>query len=762
AAFRRALLVYLGSVAAVAVIAKAATIAIGLPDWVFPGAMLVMALGLPVILFTGYVQRVTRRALTATPTLTPGGSRQPQGTMATIALRASPHVSWKRATRGGIYALGTFAVLVIAFMVMRAFGIGPVGSLLASGKLSQSDALLIADFGVSHADSSVGRVVAEGVRANLSQSSSITLFSPANLSAALGRMQRDPATHVDAVLARQIAAREGLKAIVTGDVTGLGGGFVIALRLVSADSGNVLASYQTTVNGPSELVDGVDEVTRKLRGKIGESLRSVQASPPLAQVTTSSYEALKAYTDGTRAFDAEHDFQKAIPLLRQAVTIDTGFATAWRKLGTAYANAGFPQSVVDSAVTRAFRLRARLTDSERYLAEGYYYLIGPGHDREKAMAAYQALIARGDSAYAANNLGVAYITRRDWTQAESYFRLSLRKQPSNMIPLPNLVGVLQTEGKRAAADSFLAIGLVQVPNNTALLHLSIGRHYLDGDYARTEQLMDSLDRATTSPVVRFTTRRYRGGLAIMQGRLADGERKIGEANAMLRELGGAGPPITDSIQLVLVDEWLRGDRERVAARLDAAVAALPLAGLAEQDRPYADLATAYARAGRPDQARAVLTQARQISDTALLREKAPVLRTVLGEIELAEGRPREAITEFRAGDRAPDGPVDADPLLVFFRLGRAFDLANEPDSAIAMFEQYLHTPFSDRAYDDFLMLAGIHKRLGELYEAKGDTARAVSHYAAFVELWKNSDPELQPAVEEVTRRLARLGEEGKK
>src|SRR5689334_15148492 len=203
AAFRRALTVYAVSVIAVAAIAKAATVTIGLPGWVFPGALIVMALGLPVILFTGYVQSVARRALIATPALTPGGGAAAHGTMVTIALKASPHVSWSRTTRGGLYALGGFAALIIAFMVMRAFGIGPVGSLLASGKLSQRDLVLVSDFGVSRADSSVASVVAEGVRANLGESRSITLFNPASIAAALRRMQLPPTSRLDLGLARQ-------------------------------------------------------------------------------------------------------------------------------------------------------------------------------------------------------------------------------------------------------------------------------------------------------------------------------------------------------------------------------------------------------------------------------------------------------------------------------------------------------------------------------------------------------------------------------
>src|SRR5262249_22681382 len=161
---------------------------------------------------------VTRRAFVATP----GGSQQPHGTLATFALKASPHVSWKRATRGGVYALVGFVTLIVAFMVMRAFGIGPAGSLFASGKLKQRDVVLVSDFNVSRADSSVASVVAEGVRANLAQSTSITLFNPTSIAAGLQRMQRPATSRLDLELAQQLAKREGVKAIVTGDVTGLG------------------------------------------------------------------------------------------------------------------------------------------------------------------------------------------------------------------------------------------------------------------------------------------------------------------------------------------------------------------------------------------------------------------------------------------------------------------------------------------------------------------------------------------------------------
>ena len=757
-AFRRALISYAVAVIIVAIVVRAATITIGLPDWVMPGALAVMALGLPVILFTGYVQRVTRRALTTTPAITAGGGHQVEhGTMATIALRASPHVSWQRTTRGGVYALGVFGVLVVGYMVMRAFGIGPVGSLLAEGRLSQRDPVLVAEFTTSHADSSVGHVVAEGVRQNLSQSNSITLFSPASVAAALTRMQLPTTTPLTPTVARQLASREGIKAIVSGDVTGLGNGFVIALRLVSADSGDVLASYQTTVDGPSQLVSGVDEVTRKLRGKIGESLKNVQDSPPLEQVTTGSYEALKAYTEGSRIFNDQQDYQKAIPLLRQAVAIDTGFAMAWRKLAMAYQNGGYPASALNSAVSKAFQLRSRLTDKERYLTEGTYYGSGVNLNRPKSIAAYQALIATGDSLEGENNLGVNYLSLRKYPQAEIAFRAAARLNPTSSLFKTNLAFVLAVEGKDAAADSVLTDALAKFPSSPGVLQAIVMTKYAAGNMPAAERIADSVDRATANTGMRQAMRQLRMQFAVIHGRVTDAQRLYGEATAMQRDAGlSTNPPLTDSISFAMLDWWFRGDRDRATKRMDAPVAALPITNLPEADRPYGALGASYAMLGRTDRARAVLAQIAQISDTAARLSHAPDVHWIQGEIALAENRGLEAVTEFERADSFPDGPVGEDPINVLFQTGRAYDRANQPDSAIARFEQYLRTPSIDRLADDMVALSVVQRRLGELYQAKGDRARAIAHYTAFADLWKNADPELQPQVADARKKIALL------
>ena len=108
---------------------------------------------------------------------------------------------------------------------------------------------------------------------------------------------------------------------------------------------------------------------------------------------------------------------KAIGLLREAVALDSNFAEGWRKLAVAIRNSGgYAPSAADSAIRRAYALSGRMTERERDAVLGYYYQCSPGYDREKAMAAYERMLARGDSSVALVNLGVLSFGRRDSRQ----------------------------------------------------------------------------------------------------------------------------------------------------------------------------------------------------------------------------------------------------------------------------------------------------------------------------------------------------------
>jgi hypothetical protein len=151
-------------------------------------------------------------------------------------------------------------------------------------------------------------------------------------------MQRAPNTRLDVSLAREVAQREGAKAVVDGDITPLGAGFVVSLRLIGADSAQELASFRETADSPRDLLPAIDKLTRALRGKIGESLRSVRSSPRLDQVTTTSLPALRAYAEASTA-NSLGDYAKSVKLLEEAIALDTSFAMAYRKLAVVMGNA---------------------------------------------------------------------------------------------------------------------------------------------------------------------------------------------------------------------------------------------------------------------------------------------------------------------------------------------------------------------------------------------------------------------------------------
>ncbi len=756
-----ALAVWAGVFVAAWILAKAAIIGIGLPSWVLPGALVVAGLGLPVILFTAYVQKTAHAELTRTPTLTPGGTAARPSTIATIAMRASPHVSWKRTVRWGVMAFGAFVAVVAGFMVLRATGIGPAGSLLAAGRLTAREPLLVTDFSVTKGDSTLGGVASEAIRASLAESKSITLMPAAAVGAALQRMQRPSGGRLDLALARQVAQREGVKAIVDGDVTSLGTGYAISIRLVTADSGSVLARVQEVAGSPTQLISAADKAGRELRERIGESLRSVQNAPRLDQVTTPSIEALRLYSEGARAYDMNADPRTAIDRLQAAVAIDSGFAMAWRKLGIAYlASGAYPQSAVDSALTRAYAHRDRLTDRERALTEATYFFSGPGRDRARAGAAYERLLAAGDSDIALNNYGLVQMRRRRYAAAESLFRAALRFRSTTRTAAGNLPGALTNAGKLDDAQRFIDSVLKTAqspPFRGGMSNALVAVQVVRGDIAGAVRLSDSLIAHGADLLTRGQAMIAGVEIAEIRGRPIEAEERVRAFNALANANGLPPQPLAEA--LARANTNLVFDRaDSAVAHLDVFLAATPIRTLPPADRDYLGVAQIYAWAGRPEKAREILAmRLADVVDTAQLRAEAPLLKRRMGEIASDEGRLADAARQLWQGDSLPDGPFDACDLCTLIDVARAYDKASVGDSAIKYYEGALASTSSDRMSFD-LLRAPMERRIAELYEAKPDRAKAAQHYQSFVALWKDAEPSLQPQVAEIRKRLSKLSE----
>jgi eukaryotic-like serine/threonine-protein kinase len=759
--FRKALGFYAAAFVVVAIIAQAAIVATGLPTWVFSGSLIVMALGLPVILFTGYVHHTTRRHVTTTPSLTPGGTpSMPQGTMQTLALKASPHVTWRRTTLGGVYALGAFVVLVGGFMLLRTMGIGSVGSLLAAGKINSKEPLVVTDFTVRNADSTLGRVLSDAAKTQLGQSSVITLMSPEGVADALRRMQRPVDSKLDLTLARELALRNGVRAIVDGEVTGIGGGYIVTMKLVTTDSAKELASFRESAATAPELIEAVDALARKLRGKVGESLKTVREAPELARTTTASLEALKKYTEAVRAEQILGKRQEATSLLQEAVKIDTTFAEAWRKLAIVMSNAGAPRTRIDSAFTQAYRFRDRVPENARNMIIAGYYSSGPGRDRGKAVAAYEAILRNGDTAGgAANNVALLLNQRREFARADTLYRAHMRLDPRFRLVYNNLQVTQMRQGQFAAADTTATKAIAQYQDlKEAIERFRIDGLFRRGDTAAFRRLIDSMATKGDSSAKQWSRARVQN-LAALDGKPKQWRTLLYEGRMIAT--GGKPSPrnrLNWAVQPpeVLVSELWFNRPEEIVKRLDQAIAELkePLS-----PNDYLSIAGTYAIGRRPDKARPYLTRfTNEVKDTTLRRVMTPGFETATGDVLVSEGKPLEAVEHYRRGDRLPDGPASSCIVCLPMVLSLAFDRAGMADSAIKYYEHVVTTYDYERFFFDPFVLAPFSKRLGELYEQKGDREKAGRYYQQFVALWKNAEPELQPQVAEVRRRLSRLAD----
>lgn len=754
---KKALALYALAAVVVAIVAKAAIVAIGLPEWVLPGSMAVMAMGLPVILFTGYVHHTARHLAAMTPQLTPGGTQNaPQGTMRSLAVKASPHMSWRRTMFGGAYALAAFIVLVGTFMLLRALGIGPAGSLLAAGSITAREPLLVTDFKVTNADTTLGRVLSDAAKTQLAQSSVITLLPADAVADALRRMTRPVNSNLDFALARELAQRNGIKAIVDGDLTGLGSaGYIVTMKLVTADSARELASFRQTASTAQGLIEAVDALARQLRGRVGESLKRVNDAPRLAVATTSSIDALRKYTEGVRAEELLGKRDDAIALLTEAVTIDSTFAEAWRKLGVVKQNGGRPQSERDSAFAAAYRHRNRVPENVRHWIVAAYYNNGPGRDRGRAAEAYEAALRGGDSTVD-NNLALLYVTRRQFALAETLYRARERRGGFRIV-YGNLVSAQMRLGKFAAAESTVARGIAEFPDlKQSLERTLVDAKMRNGDTAGFRKIVDSMYTRSDS-LDRVWARGRVLNLVLLDGqysRWLDIVTPMRAAPAVATREQKLNWAI-NQIEVWCTAVWRR-QPAAVEKRLDSALANYP--GRIGPNG-LVNIAISYSRAERPDKGREYLRRLEaDLKDTTLKRTMAPEIALTTGEVLLAEGKGLEAAEAFRRADRLPDGPAHGCGLCLSIGLARAYDLAANADSAIKHYERYVSTYDFERVSTDILVLATFSRRLGELYEQKGDREKAARYYRDFVNLWKNADPDLQPQVAEVRRRLSRLAD----
>jgi tetratricopeptide (TPR) repeat protein/tRNA A-37 threonylcarbamoyl transferase component Bud32 len=708
---------------------------IGLPDWVFFAAIGLLLAGLPIVLRASSLER--QRALARTTGLTPAMPAGPLARLGTL----------RGAVGGGVLAFAGLLVGAAGFMGLRAAGVGPFATLVTAGVLSSTDKLVLADFENRTTDSTLGQSVTEALRIDLARSTVVRLIETSEITAALRRMERDPATPLTATVAQEVAAREGAKALIAGEIAPLGAGFVLSARVVSADDGRTLLAERESAGDASQLIAAVDQLSRKVREGIGESLQSIRAGVPLEEVTTSSLDALRKFSEAERASD-NSQYDEARALLGEAIRLDSNFAMAWRKLAVVLGNTLTDFAGQLEAAERAYNLRDRLPERERLQAMAYYHL-NVDLDQNATIQAYEQLLQRWpDDIAALNNVAIVYRQRRRFADAERVARQGLAHSPTTGVLWTNLMDALISQGKLSDADSaFHEFGEL-APEAQNRFQVGYRLAWAKGDYATAAAYADTVSRL---PQTSFQAlgRGQRSAQARLAGKLSDARRLIRETGELNARRGVTTAPYFTATSLATVETML-ADRPEVALRiLDSVTAQYPIDSVPVASRPYLNLALAYARVGSVPRAESLEREYERVTPDVLKRNDPD--RTLARAMILAASRkPAEAIAAFRAF-RDDQGCQTC----WLHEIAQAFDEMGQADSALATYEALVTTPEAGPAGRDNTFPRA-YRRLGELYEAKGDTKRAMEYYGKFVDLWKDADPELQPRVADVRKRIAEL------
>jgi tetratricopeptide (TPR) repeat protein/tRNA A-37 threonylcarbamoyl transferase component Bud32 len=715
---------------------------LGLPTWVLFAAGGLLAVGLPIMLITARHER--QRAIART----------------TNAYLAAPTgvqrlFTWQKALMGGALAFAGLGVLTIGYTAMRLLGVGTVGTLLAKGALSERDRIVLAEFDNRTGDSTLATTVTELLRTDLSQSRAVSVYDVAQLSEVVRQMQMPRGSRITFDVAKEVATRQGLKAVLAGDISSLGNSYVLSARLVATGTGDVLWAGRENATA-DQLPAAVDRLSATLRERVGESLRSIRADPPLEQMTTSSTEALRLFAQSQRAGDAG-DTEGATALLEKAIGLDSNFAMAHRKLAVLIRNAGGDTAKINRSVRRAYAMRDNLSARERYLVDAAYHNY-VAVDTAKTIAAYSALLDQyPDDRAAANNLALIYRVQGKRNEALELYRSSIRSRTAaavtfnNAIPLEVEIGSLDTAGAMIEAFAVAYPDNPNVPVNRSAYFAATGR--LDSARAILERRREATrGNARLQSDVLFNLFQ----IAMSRGRFDEGTALYRDARrAQVEGFPNSSdelPPaefVESNVFSLGVDIALAlHDTAGAVALQNQLISRWPPERLKSPANMYLGTASAFAALNRAEPARSYWKKWEAAVKDSVRNDPGSFALAVRGRIARAESRFADAVRDFQLAREKARGC----PQCYLAEIGRTFDQAGQADSAIVYIERDMAVP--SLGPDGSAME---YELLGKLYEKRGDKPNAVKAYQRFTELWKDADPSFQPRVKAARDKIAALG-----
>jgi eukaryotic-like serine/threonine-protein kinase len=375
------------------------------------------------------LSRVVKRALKVDP-------RERPDSAAAIAAALDAPAEPRASSRLRPWLAGAALAVIVA-----ALGVFASRVLPRTPALTDRDTIILSDFVNNTNEPVFDGALKVALTVALEQSAFLKVFPDDSVRETLRLMQRSPDERVTRQLARDIARREQLKALVAGSIGKLGSHYVIALEAVDAESGDVMAREQVEAASTEQVLTVLGQATSRLREKLGESLASIQRfDVPLPRATTPSLEALHAYALGLKDGRVVARLD-AIPHLQRAIELDPDFSMAHASLAAVYRNTG--RSTEAAPISqRAFELRDRVSERERFFISWRYYMdTAQAWDKALELStSWTKTYPR--EAFAFNSLGLASAAFGQHERAVEAFREAMQLDPRFVPPYGNVAGSL--------------------------------------------------------------------------------------------------------------------------------------------------------------------------------------------------------------------------------------------------------------------------------------------------------------------------------
>jgi tetratricopeptide (TPR) repeat protein/tRNA A-37 threonylcarbamoyl transferase component Bud32 len=675
------------------------------------------------------LSRASESGLTAAAAATaPAVAATPPATAAPSAVLTSAHAEPAGRSRlAWMLGAPAVSVAVVAGLLLWRSSATPA--------LTEADSVVLADFTNRTGDAMFDGTLSEALGGQLRQSTFVKVYPEQQVQATLRLMGQDPMAPITPEIGRDLCQRLGGKALLGGSIAAIGSSYLLSLSAQDCVTGAIVAEEQAQAADKDGVLKALGEASSAFRMKLGESLASVARNDArIEMATTPSLDALKAYSQGMSERRIKGD-TPSIPFFQRALELDPDFALAHARISTVYSNLGQAEEA-KRHVTRAYELRNRVSDRERYYIEARYHTT-VAQNVEDAMAAYRRLLAAFPGDYAAHsNLAQLQRQQGDTAGAIANYEAAIRVAPDQPLPLQNLGSAYIDVGRYADARRVFeeALKIQDAATSRTGLHAVA---VLTGDRALADAQVEAMrgrpeeGRLTTQ---RLSTLAYQGRMTEAAALVPDFLRHAEQAKRMQF----AGEALTDlAINEAVVGlesrarERLADLRRRKLVNAEAADEQLVVAAIVE-DSSIASAAMAEALkliAAGPADGRETAERSLRVMEALAARDPAKAAR-LLEPLTFELRRTNQAILYAVSLQRSGRSAEAA----------KAFEWLLSPDARLGF--------NATKAYS----LAALARECAAL----GRTDEARKRYQELFEFWKAADQDL-PLLVRARAEYAKLG-----